>query len=83
MTGKEQKVFELMSRESVIGQEQMMFELMSGEEAKTALKFLFNAALDIEIEVDNEAFIEKVLFHSRRIFNASAGSSGTFSTVWQ
>lgn len=74
MVGKERKVFELMSRSGASGKEQMAFELMSGEEAKTALKFLFNAALDIEIEVDNEAFIEKVLFHSRRIFNASAGS---------
>jgi len=51
-----------------------MFESMSGEDAKTALKFLFNAALDIEVEVRHEEFIEKVLLHSRRIFNASAGS---------
>jgi len=74
MVGKEQKLFELISKGAILGKEQMVLESMSGEEAKTALKFLFNAALDIELEVDNKAFIEKVLFHARHIFNASAGS---------
>jgi len=51
-----------------------MFETMSGEDAKATLKFLFSAALDIEMETDHKKFIEKVLLHARRIFNATAGS---------
>ena len=51
-----------------------MFESMSEENAKATLNFLFNAALDIELETDHKRFIEKVLLHARRIFNASAGS---------
>ncbi|ATX79338.1 GAF domain-containing protein [Mariprofundus aestuarium] len=51
-----------------------MFDSMSGDDAKTALNFLFSAALDIEVETDHKQFIEKVLFHARKIFNASAGS---------
>lgn len=51
-----------------------MFESISEEDAKTTLNFIFNAALDIEMETDHKQFIEKVLMHARRIFNASAGS---------
>ena len=51
-----------------------MFEAMSEEDAKATLNFIFNAALDIEVETDHKLFIEKVLKHARHIFNASAGS---------
>jgi hypothetical protein len=51
-----------------------MFSSVSGEDAKITLNFIFNAALDIETETDHKKFIEKVLMHARRIFNASAGS---------
>ncbi len=51
-----------------------MFESMSGEDAKAALSFLFEAAIDIEVEKDPHTCIEKILTHARNIFHASAGS---------
>ncbi len=51
-----------------------MFESMSGKDAKDTLNFIFYAALDIETETNHQVFIDKVLMHARRIFDASAGS---------
>ena len=59
-----------------------MFSSMSGNEAKATLNFLFHAALDIEMETDHRLFIEKVLKHARRIFNASAGSISLVDGDW-
>lgn len=51
-----------------------MFEEISSKEAKQTLMFIFDAAVDIEMEKDQTVFVEKVLKHARRIFEAPAGS---------
>ncbi|NWF35273.1 HD domain-containing phosphohydrolase [Mariprofundus sp. KV] len=51
-----------------------MFEEISSKEAKQTLMFIFDAAVDIEMEKDQTIFVEKVLKHARRIFEAPAGS---------
>ena len=50
-----------------------MFEEISNKAAKQTLTFIFDAAVDIEMEKDQTVFVEKVLKHARRIFEAPAG----------
>lgn len=54
-------------------QEATVFEEISNKAAKQTLTFIFDAAVDIEMEKDQTVFVEKVLKHARRIFEAPAG----------